>query len=144
MRKTVLQQTQKSYEISINQQQTTLNHLVYISTLSPELIVVCGLVATVRVCRTVGCWFDPHRLGFCRKFASLPQLLKYFFLALHCGERESLRATALKCVAFECQRCKIILFKNSSSIKFDNHDAMNFCAKNARKSTFSSQTFEYI
>ncbi len=27
-------QTQKSYEISINRQQTTLNHLVYISTLS--------------------------------------------------------------------------------------------------------------
>ncbi len=73
-------QTQKSYEISINQQQTTLNHLVYISTLRPELIVVCGLVATVRVCRTVGCWFDPQRLEFCRKFASLHQLLKYFFL----------------------------------------------------------------
>jgi hypothetical protein len=72
------QQTQKSYEISINQQQATLNHLVYIRTLNPELIVVCGLVAMVRVCRTVGCWFDPHRLGFCRKFASLPQLLKYF------------------------------------------------------------------
>jgi hypothetical protein len=54
-----LQQTQKSYKISINRQQTTLNHLVYISTLSPELVVVCGQVATVRVCRTVGCWFDP-------------------------------------------------------------------------------------
>ncbi len=73
-------QTQKSYEISINRQQTTLNHLVYISTLSTVLVVVCGLVATVRVCRTVGCRFDPHRLEFCRKFASLPQLLKYFFL----------------------------------------------------------------
>ncbi len=48
------QQTQKSYEISINRQQTTLNHLVYISTLSPEFTVVCGLVATVRVCRPLG------------------------------------------------------------------------------------------
>ncbi len=33
-------QTQKFYEISINQQQTTLNNLVYISTLSLLLYVV--------------------------------------------------------------------------------------------------------
>ncbi len=30
-----LKQFQKSYEISINQQQATLNHLVYIRTLKP-------------------------------------------------------------------------------------------------------------
>jgi hypothetical protein len=79
MRKTVYSKFKSPMKSRSTSKQTTLNHLVYIRTLTPELIVVCGLVATVRVCRTVGCWFDPHRLGFCRKFASLPQLLKYFF-----------------------------------------------------------------
>ncbi len=80
MRKTVFRKLKSPMKSRSTGKQTTLNHLVYISTLRSELIVVCGLVATVRVCRTVGCWFDPQRLEFCRKFASLHQLLKYFFL----------------------------------------------------------------
>jgi len=70
-----LKQTQKFYEISINRQQAILNHLVYARTLMRELVVVCGLVATVHVFRTIGC-----RFGLTRKKFFFAFYLLYFLL----------------------------------------------------------------
>ena len=96
MRKTVFRKLKSPMKSRSTSNRPPLNPLVYISTLRPEIVVVCGLVATVRVCRTVWVLVRSAPVGVLSKICKPPSVVEILFSQLYRGERESLRGTCLK------------------------------------------------